>query len=865
MMILRSGLLVFWLSAFVLFSAASFADIALKDTSASLKEHLYWLKTDKTLSISEVSDLPINGFSAPLGRDFSDGYSKSHYWFRFTLDFEAASVENWLLEIPFSLLDCVVLFKPVAPGSYEVLELGDRKAFKERIIPTKNFLFPIENTHSKQTYFMYVETQDSVQLPLNIWPELDYMSAYAQSIGMQMAFFGAMLVMIIYNIFIFFSTRDKNYIFYVAFISLMVLFQLGLQGFSHQWLWPNSPWWSNISIPLFGVLSLTFGLLFVRNLLRTSETVPKFDLVLKVVSYCMLITVPVILFGNYDFAITLSLIVTSIFFNLALIAIILLVLKGDRTAKIVLAAWSIFLVSGLISMFGIQGWLPLEVAGTHILQIGSMLEVVLLSLALADRIKLLRKEKSEMEVMSREILKIANDQLEKSNRMKDAFIATISHEIKTPMNAILGSSQLLREESLTSQQTEYIDTIDSSGDLLVSILDNVLEYSKLEAGKVTIKEREVETIKMFEEILKLYEIQIREKPIRIWFSLADNVAEKIVIDDALFKHVIMNLISNAIKFTSQGFVWVHAEMPSENTLKLEVSDTGVGMNADQLERIFHAFTQADESTSRKYGGTGLGLVISKKVCELMGGGITVESMPSVGTTFTANVSVLTASKPVVNNPLDINVGEVKNRELDLIRSRFNINASESRNTLKLSDSNISIVNEEAEIVLRKVATYKTLYKGIQELGIASPQEEHQEIVPTETDFSLLNVMAVDDDATNRMIIKKILTHLNVSAKVVDSGKSAIRSFLNEKFDLILMDIEMPDMDGYETTQKIRSIESEERLHETLIIALSAHVAPEFKAKALQSGMNDFFNKPVQLAKLKQCLNQLTPIRSNGAH
>jgi signal transduction histidine kinase/CheY-like chemotaxis protein len=864
MMILRSGLLVFWLSAFVLFSGASFADIALKDTSASLKDHLYWLKTDSTLSVSEVSDLSMDEFSAPLGRDFSDGYSKSNYWFRFTLDFEAALVENWLLEIPFSLLDYVVLFKPVATGGYEAIKLGDRKAFKDRIIPVKNFLFPIQNTHTKQTYFMYVKTQDSVQVPLNIWPEQNYMSEYAQSIGMQMAFFGAMLVMIIYNIFIFFSTRDKNYIFYVTFISLMVLFQLGLQGFSHQWLWPNSPWWSNVSIPLFGVLSLTFGLLFVRNLLRTWVTVPKFDLILRVVSYCMFITVPVILLGDYDFAITLSLIVTSIFFNLALVAIILLVLKGDRTAKIVLAAWSVFLVSGSISMLGLQGWLPLEIAGTHVLQIGSMLEVVLLSLALADRIKLLRKEKSEMEVISRDILKIANDQLEKSNRMKDAFIATISHEIKTPMNAILGSSQLLREESLTKQQTEYIDTIDSSGDLLVSILDNVLEYSKLEAGKVTIKEREVETIKMFEEILKLYEIQIREKPIRIWFSLADNVAEKIIIDDALFKHVIMNLISNAIKFTSQGFVWVHAEMPSQNALKLEVSDTGVGMSDDQLERIFHAFTQADESTSRKYGGTGLGLVISKKVCELMGGGITVESMPNVGTTFTANVSVLTVLKPLGNKPLDINVGETKSRELDLIRSRLNIIASESRNTLKLSDNNISIVNEQTEVTLRKVLTHKTIYEGIQGLVCVSPQEEHQESAPAQTDFSLLNVMAVDDDATNRMIIKKILMHLNVNATVVDSGKSAIRSFLSEKFDLILMDIEMPDMDGYETTQKIRSIELKEGLDETLIIALSAHVAPEFKAKALQSGMNDFFNKPVQLAKLKHCLNQLTPVRSKGA-
>jgi len=832
------------------------ADLRLEETHASLKHELYSFKSDAALSIDEVSNIPLSDFTKPLGRDFSDGYSRAHYWFRFTLDFEHSQTQDWFLELPFSLLDTVILYQPTLNGAYSATHVGDRLVFSDRIIPIKNFLFPLDNQHKKQTYYLYVNTRDSVQVPLGVWPEQEYMPEYAQSIGLQMAFFGAMLVMMLYNIFIFISTRDKTYLFYIAFIGLMLLFQLGLQGFSHQWLWPNNPWWSNISIPLLGVLSLNCGLLFVRKLLQTRQNIPKFDLILRATSYAMLITVPLILFGDYDFAIDVSLVVTTIFFNLTLIAIILLVLKGDRTAKIVLAAWSVFLICGLLSMLGVQGLLPLEIAGTHVLQIGSMMEVVLLSLALADRIKILRKEKLDMEIMSSEILQISNDQLEKSNRMKDAFIATISHEIKTPMNAILGSSQLLREDELTEQQIEYVDTIDRSGDLLVSILDNVLEYSKLEAGKVVIKQRDVNTEDMFEEIVSLFDVQLRDKPIQLWLSFSDDVPEKIYLDDALFKHVIMNLLSNAIKFTPQGFVWLHVSMPIQDTLKIEVSDTGIGMNPEQQARIFKAFTQADDSTSRSYGGTGLGLVISKNICTLMSGSIGVESQQGVGTTFTATVSARSLSHAIAGVSIDMVVDLDDERETQKVMSMFDISQRSSGYCLKRTPTHqLEVSHGNASVPLRKVITARSLLSAIKSVS-DKQKSNHKPKNVIKKSSSKLNVMAVDDDATNRMIIEKILNHLNVNVCIADSGQRAVSAFLEQSFDLILMDIEMPDMDGYETTQAIRKLEVEGKLDPTLIIALSAHVAPEFKTKALESGMDDFFNKPVQIAKLKKCLDTL---------
>ena len=841
----------------VLMPRLSYADLTLKDTHTSLKSELYSLKSNKPLSIDVVHKISLDKFTAPLGRDFSDGYGADHYWFRFTLDFQHTNIKDWLLEIPFSLLDTVIFYEPTSSGEFKKIEVGDRFVFSNRVIPVKNFLFPLINNQAKQTYYIYVKTQDSIQVPLEAWPEQEYISHYAESIGLQMAFFGAMLVMIIYNVFIFVSTRDRTYLFYIAFISLMLLFQMGLQGFSHQWLWPNNPWWSNVSIPLFGLLSFYFGLLFVRKLLKTRYLIPRFDVVLRALSYGLLITVPVIIFGGYDFAIDLSLIITSIFFNLTLIAIILMVLKGDRTAKIVLAAWSVFLISGSISMLGVLGWLSLEIAGTHVLQIGSMVEVVLLSLALADRIKTLRKEKLDMEVMSSEILKISNEQLEKSNRMKDTFIAVISHEIKTPMNAILGSSQLLRENNSTEQKIEYLDTIDRSGVLLVSILDNVLEYSKLEAGKIIIKEREVDTVNMFEEILALFDVQLKEVPLRIWLSFAGDVSEKIYLDDALFKHVIMNLLSNAIKFTAKGYVWLHVSMPVKDRLKIEITDTGIGMNSEQQARIFNAFTQADDSTSRNYGGTGLGLVISKKICQLMNGGIEVESEPGIGTTFSATVSALSSPSLIAQIPVDINVMLDNERESKLVRARYKINHNSPKFELKqISNQQIQVCNEHGCIVLRKVITVKTLMTAIKSVSAENLNEIDEGADITRKADSKLVVLAVDDDPTNRMIIEKILNHLKVNVLIADSGESAVSAFLKNKIDLILMDIEMPAMDGYQATQAIRKIEIEGGLEPTQIIALSAHVASEFKNRAIAAGMNDFFNKPIQVSKLKEYLTHL---------
>jgi signal transduction histidine kinase len=830
-------------------SGFTHADLMVKSGNYSLKDHLYWFKTQDSLTIDQVALLPSNRFERPLGRDFGDGYGSSHYWFRFKFDFSQAKHDKWLLEIPFALLDKVILFEPLKNGGFKQIATGDRYKFIKRPIPLHQFLFPLDIHSDQQTYFLYVKTQDSVQVPLELWAESDYLPHYGARLSIQMAFFGAMLVMILFNLFIYISTRDRNYIYYVTFISLMVLFQMGLQGFSHQILWPNYPWWSNISTPLFGVLSLFFGLLFVRKLLNTKEHIPRFDRLLTIVSYTMIFSIWLVLFGDYDISIYASLITTSIFFNLALVAIILLVIKGNRTAKIVLVAWSVFLISGTISMLGILGVLPLEIANIHTLQIGSIVEVVLLSLALADRIKILRQEKLDIEIMSSGILRLSNEQLEKSNHIKDAFIATISHEIKTPMNAILGSSQLLKEANLTADQNQFVDIIERSGNSLLNTLDNILEYSKLEAGKVLTIDRETNIIDLFEEVSQLFELKLRKQHIRLWLTYADNIPSKIYIDDVLLKHVVMNLLSNSIKFTHQGFIWLHVSMSENNSLKIEVSDSGIGMNQEEMDRVFGAFVQASDTTSRFYGGTGLGLVIVKRICELLNGTVTVNSSEGKGSTFTVDISLMSLSGSIVNQSLSMNFCVNDTQESSFIASRFHLKNKETAYQFSIDkNGNASVSSDKESLSVKGILSNRSLYNAYELLS----QEKNKNIVISSgvKEATLKHVLVVDDDKTNRIIVGKILERFDVTYQIVESGEKSIEAISNSKFDIILMDIEMPGMDGYETTKVIRNSEKINNKDPLKIVALSAHTANEFKQKARLSGMNDFLSKPVKITELK---------------
>lgn len=859
---------------------------------------MLWLKDEHNeFHFEQVKNLADHQFNQADGYSFSRGYTSTGYWFKFDLLFSPDLIRNdrWLLEIPFPLLDYVDLYMPNSSGGYTVIETGDRRPFANRVVDTTNFVFPIYPDQHQGTYYLNVKTQDSLQVPLILWDEDSFIKNSMLSTALQGIYFGIMIVMVLYNLFIFLSIKELNYLYYSLYISAFIFFQASLQGVTFEYFWPNNPWWANINIPFFGILSFFFATFFVRGILNTKLALPRCDKMLRIISYLLFFTLPILLFADYDTGIHIALFNAFSFFTLVLIIGILAALKGDRTAKIFIIAWFIFITTGIITLLGMTHLLPIEYGKQAAVQVGSALEVILLSMALADRINLIEKEKVEIETKSKEVLLEANKQLENSNRLKNEFIATISHEVRTPMNGVLGSTQLLLDTALDSNQVNYVNTINHSGKTLLEILNNILDYSKIEADKLNLELSEFNLEALMNQCAEFFSVISAQSGVHLYVIIDKNVPKTLRSDPLRIKQILLNLLSNAFKFTSQGQIVVRVTLAdtANAALLIAVEDSGNGMSAEQQGLLFQPFVQLDSSSSREKGGTGLGLAISKKLVAMLGGEIGIDSTLGQGTTFwfTLNLDIVEQGvAPYLNyqavcvfldNPYQESliknqlqdwgaqvishhlIPQIKtldhHRNITVITNDQHLEEITDKGIPKENIVSISNVNHQHYRTLNTPITGLKLRNTllIKSSPPAKALHPSPEIVDNAAqDFSTLKVMAVDDNSVNRMIINKMLKRYNIYADVVSSGTEAVERIHNgQSYDLILMDIEMPIKDGYQSTREIRQYENEQGLTPCKIVAVSAHSMKESKAKALASGMDDFLGKPVEQAVLANTLQE----------
>ena len=397
-----------------------------------------------------------------------------------------------------------------------------------------------------------------------------------------------------------------------------------------------------------------------------------------------------------------------------------------------------------------------------------------------------------------------------ANRAKSEFVANISHEIRTPMNAILGFAELIRDTPLTATQAGYIDTICSSGDSLLAIINDILDLSKVEAGELRLQIDAFSPATLAQKIDALFREQSRAKGIGLQIDLDERMPDQLRGDVVRIEQVLINLVSNAIKFTSQGMVRVTigpgVSQDAGYTVGVTVSDTGIGIGESDLAHIFQPFVQADGSIIRRFGGTGLGLAISKRLVELMGGKISVRSQPGAGSTF---------SFTVVCQSL---VAEEQS-ESDLDRAE---------------QSSLKFLNDEASEGL-----YPELLRD-------------------------RKVLLVEDNAVNALVARGFLSALNMQVTVAANGHQAIREASDQHFDIVLMDLQMPEMNGFDAA---RAILTQLRDRAPPIVACSASVMDQDKQACLDVGMVDHIAKPIVRAQLIETLLRWTTrdeARSSGA-
>jgi PAS domain S-box-containing protein len=503
---------------------------------------------------------------------------------------------------------------------------------------------------------------------------------------------------------------------------------------------------------------------------------------------------------------------------------------------------------------------------------------------------------------------------EAASLAKSEFLANMSHEIRTPINGVVGLTDLLLNSSLSKLQMDYLENIKYSAFSLLDIINSVLDFSKIEAGKVKLDKDKVDIISLVENVAKMFSGRINHEKIELLCRIAKEVPGNIMGDEVKIRQILINFLSNAVKFTQSGEILVSMTMQGDNRIAVSVKDSGIGIQPDKLEMIFDKFIQADTSSTRLYGGTGLGLSISKSLAELMSGTIAVKSQYGAGSEFTLSFPFEPALTQEVFDPLPLSIKKVllvddNLTNLSILQDmllRFQIQSVAASNVahalehiqgkdafdavildfqmpdtdvltfaelirkadikkqpliiLMLTNINTESISEETEYLditrfLLKPVTMTQLFDTFRSVSNFPAAEKRHSQTDARLKFQPKEktILIAEDQRINLMVIQNRLENLGFRVHVATDGVQAVDLFAAYKPDLIIMDVHMPGMDGYDATRRIRSLENGNS--RTPIIALSADAMVDTMDKCLSSGMDDYISKPFRTEELLQKLNK----------
>lgn len=724
---------------------------------------------------------------------FNEGFTSSGYWLKMHLRSDTQENNNWLLEIGYPLLDHLEVYIEGEDGKpLQQYLLGDLQPFNNRPLQHRNFVIPLDfSQHKVQILYINVQTSSSMQLPIQFWQRDHFIEQHASEQYGLGVYYGMMLVMFLYNLFLWLSFRDRSYLLYIAYLAAFASLQLATSGIGYQFVWTDSTYFQQLAVPLTISLVGVFGTAFTRSFLYTRRYNRSAD---QALLFCMAISV---LTGILTFMLDTSTImaiasqVVVAFLLAILYASTMTLLQGKREARFFLAAWVAFIIGGLVTILTIFGVLPTNILTIHASKIGSAFEIVLLSFALADRINLLQAEKKAAENQVKKELERKTESLLESNRLKNDFLATISHEFRTPLNGILGSLELAKEGDKNELLSSIANARVSANEML-ELVDNVLTYTELQAGNRIATPCNTELPVVLQNFADKIQPLCHAKELGFELVICDDMPANLLIDFKCLQHALKALIDNAIKFTNNGHIcltvsWLNLQ--EDSFVQFEIQDTGIGMSEDEVHQVQGFMAQADSSHQRRYQGLGIGLSLVRATCLCLHGDIYISSEKGQGT--------LAQLRIPASEPLDFN-----------------------------NSSGALDLNQEDSLSQQELRGH---------------------------------VLIVEDNTINQKVLRSMLSRLKLKVDIADNGEKALEKLQQDKpyhYDLIFMDCQMPVMDGFEATKRIRSSAS---IEATIpIIAVTANAMSNDEQQCLDAGMNDYLSKPINIEQMRHIVLKWLP-------
>ena len=830
----------------------------------------------------------------PDGHTLNLGFSRERCWLRLQIEGPRQGSTAWWLRIDDALLDDIevlVRHGDQAPVQYRA---GMARPFSERPVTYRKPTFPLPLTAGTTTTVLIgVQSHHTIQLPLRLGQTEAFRRADAAADQRQALFFGAMLVMLCYNLLLFVSVREPAYLYYVGWTASLTALQAILQGYPQQYLWPEAAALGSHALTVLLPLIVLIGGYFTQAFLELREHRPALARLIRFNTHAAVLMLVLASFLPLWLAMPLNLLLLLCFDLSVLLVISLRVRAGHQDARYFAIAWLCLLTGGLLITLNKFALLPRTPLTEGLLQVGILLDVLLLALALAARINRLKASQLEATRLRSEMETL---QASSRNQAKSEFLVTMSHQIRTPMQGILGMADLLRRGDVSAdRQRQYAETIYNASDAVIGVMNDLLDHSRIESGHLALTSGEARVEELVSDVVALFVASAADKDLPIYTYIDSRVPAVIITDAVRVKQILTNLLSNALRFTDSGQISISvsvrspADRDGKLMLALEVTDTGIGV--DDATRAILLGDHPEQ--------LGLGLSVSRKLCTLLGGELGLTSSPGHGASFHFNL-------PCHQGPTPAEDSKLAQRRLLVITARQALRLSvcqlaerwgmETR-ALALSRSGDPVPADDVDVLVVDQQSYLALgcqnpppftnlpwivlVERDQRLIAATPANRPLLELPLEsrrlrtTLMALLEhtdpaarddqdepddtlperVLVVDDDVVSQVVIRSLLESMAVSAQVADDGARAAASVAPAQphWQVIFMDCEMPGMNGYDATAAIRQQEQAQGRQRCWIIGLSAHAGVDAVTRAEQAGMDDYLSKPVTRDQLYQAL------------